>query len=107
VKHRRLTVALISCLLAGCTSDERGATVYYRTASLGDAQFDSLQLVIAEAPFRVKAVGGERIPHGPARGGIQLVRGSDDSVALDRLVTWLRRQPGIVAAGRDSATVFH
>jgi hypothetical protein len=97
---------LAALVLASCRSEAAGAGVYFQTRALTDAQADSLELALAAAPFRVRAVSGKRIPGGPERGEVRLTRGADGPAELDRLSAWLRRQPGILVVGRDSASVF-
>jgi len=80
--------------------------VYLRTVALSTSQADSLEGAIAIAPFRVKQIGTKHVPDGPVRGEVRLVRGADNSAQLDSLVAWLRHQPQIVAADRDSTVVF-
>jgi len=106
VRGRHWIAALVALTAAGCHGHEAGAGVYFHARGLSEAEADSLERVFAEAPFLVKRVSGTRIPGGPWRGEVRLVRGADDSVALDHLSDWLRRQPGIVAVGTDSAVVF-
>ena len=93
-------------LLAGCDTTEPGAAVYFRTSALTEQQADSLELAISEAPFRVKHVAMKRIPGESARGEIRLVRGTDDSAHVEGLISWLRGQPQIVVAGKDSTAVL-
>ena len=98
--------AVAALALAACHSDEPGAAVYFHARGLSDAQVDSLERVFAEAPFVVNRVSGQRIPGGPWHGEVRLVRGADGPAELDHLSDWLRRQPGMVAVGVDSAVVF-
>ncbi len=102
----RRIIALVALPLLGCPAAVEGAGVYFHTRPLTEAQADSLERALAAAPFRIHAVRGKRIPGAPERGQVQLIRGADSPAELDRLTTWLRQQPGVVAAGRDSAQVF-
>jgi hypothetical protein len=105
IRCRRI-IALAALALAGCEAEVTGAGVYFHTRPLTEAQADSFERALAAAPFRIHTVRGKRIPGAPERGEVQLIRGADSPAELDRLTTWLRQQPSIVAAGRDSAAVF-
>src|SRR5687767_14286542 len=96
-------IALASVVLASCRAQEPGAGVYYRTSVLSAGQLDSLQERIAAAPFRVRRVSAKQYGTGVTRGEVQLARGADGAAELARLSSWMRRQRGVVAVGRDSA----
>ena len=100
-------VALAALLGAGCRAAEPGAVLYYRTGVLAEAQASALEDAIAAAPFRVRRVSAASLPNGPSRGTVALERGHDSAAELVQFTTWLRQQPGILAAGEDSAVVYH
>jgi hypothetical protein len=103
-RHLRV-IALASIVLSSCRAEAPGAGVYYRTGVLSAAQSDSLQELFAAAPFRVQRVSAKQYGTGVTWGEVQLARGADSAAELIRLTTWMRRQPGVVAVGRDSATL--
>jgi hypothetical protein len=100
---RRLLPALATVVLSSCRATEPGASIYYRTGALTDAQADSLEQVFAEAPFHVQRVAAKRYGTGVTWGEIQLVHGADSAAELARLATWMRGQPGVAAVGSDSS----
>src|SRR5690349_1371463 len=103
---RRVRLLALACvLLSSCRAQEPGAGVYYRTDVLSAAQADSLELRVAQSPFRVQRVSGKRYGTGVTWGEVQLARGADNAAELARLTAWLRRQPGVVAVGRDSTAL--
>jgi hypothetical protein len=95
-------IALAGGALSSCRTEDPGAGVYYRTTALSAAQAESLQGRLAEAPFRVERVSAKQYGTGVTWGEVQLARGADSAAELMRLSAWMRRQPGVVAVGRDS-----
>ena len=84
--------------MSRCRFDTQLGTDHRRPA----AQVDSLELRIAETPFRVQHVSAKQYGNGATWGEVQLARGADGAAELARLTTWMRRKPGVAAAGRDS-----
>jgi hypothetical protein len=90
----------------GCRAASSGddSSVYYSTVPLTDAAAESLASALLRQDFGISHAASTGAPGGVRRGVVLFESGQ--AADAERVVAWLRAQPAVAKAGRDTADVW-